>query len=27
MEGDLLYGPGLTSEMLPGFATSLWRRA
>ncbi|HTJ89667.1 MAG TPA: malto-oligosyltrehalose trehalohydrolase [Acidocella sp.] len=27
VEGDLLYGPGLTSEMLPGFATSLWRQA
>jgi maltooligosyltrehalose trehalohydrolase len=27
VEGELLYGPGLMGEMLPGFATSLWRQA
>ena len=27
VEGELLYGPGLVGDMLPGPATSLWRQA
>jgi maltooligosyltrehalose trehalohydrolase len=27
VEGELLYGPGLVGDTLPGLATSLWRRA
>jgi maltooligosyltrehalose trehalohydrolase len=27
VEGELLYGPGLAGDMLPGLSTSLWRQA